>query len=834
MVGAAAHDREKRDFSAWRLMIMRFGSPLFSALLTGCLLTAAAAATPSLHLDVSRSNGQWSLLRDGQPQPILRSGAAARVNGQWLNSKQYSRHTVTRGHFESPLGAGSEWTVTNTGLAHQPDLVSHLRLYEGQPWLQLEVDVVNSTGATVQVSDLRLIDAPTIDLGGPEPQDRVLSDSFSEDRPALAIYDLGRAPNGVHRATGSQLIYNRASHRSLLLAALTTDKWLTLMHLRTHTGNGASAIASLTADSTGTTEIMKGQSLSEDAPEDQITLQLSLAPHQTMRSEQMLVTAADGFLAPLEQYGHIIRVLHHPRTAPDPMLGWWSWTAYYFGINEQAGLTNAAWLSQHLLSLGFNYFHIDEGYQYARGEYGTPDAPQFPHGVGTFGHAVTRDGLRFGIWTAPFEVSERAWVYQHHPDWLVHNAAGRPIPLGWVNDHKDRLYCLDATNPGAQVYLRATYKKLTRRWNVTYIKLDFMDDTSIEGYYHRPHTTALEAQRIGLQIIRDAVGPNVLLDKDGSTMLNPVGILDCGRISQDTGHTFGASHDAAPGIAARFYMNGNFFTSDPDAFSASGQTIADQGWHNSRTPLSLDEAKVSVALTAVSGGMYEIGDDLPTLGSEPDRLALVTNPDLLAMVRLQQASIPLDLMDYSPEDEQPSIFLLKEDQRQAMLTVFDWTEQTRPHDFSLTSLGLPAGHWTATDILDGNTDIPVTDGHLSLSQPRHSVRMIKLVNEEVAVSAPQVTLDIPSTITTGKGVVLSAPDAAGATPAVRWHWNFGDGTRAWGAKVEHAWTEPGSYTVQLDVTGIDGKTATQQQTVTVGGQIDTRFDPSTNRRYEAH
>jgi hypothetical protein len=250
--------------------------------------------------------------------------------------------------------------------------------------------------------------------------------------------------------------------------------------------------------------------------------------------------------------------------------------------------------------------------------------------------------------------------------------------------------------------------------------------------------------------------------------------------------------------------------------------------------LTLDEAKVSVALAAVAGGMYEIGDDLPTLGAEPDRLALVTNPDLLAMVRLQRASLPLDLMDYVPEDEQPSIFLLKEDQRQAMLTVFNWTEQTRQHDFTLSGLGLPAGHWTATDVLDGNADVPVNDGRISLSQPRHSVRMIKLVNEEVAVSAPQATLDIPATVETGKGVALAAPDAAGATPAVRWHWDFGDGTHAWGAKVEHAWTEPGSYSVRVEVTGIDGKTATQQQTVTVSGHINTRFDPSTTRRYESH
>jgi alpha-galactosidase len=65
-----------------------------------------------------------------------------------------------------------------------------------------------------------------------------------------------------------------------------------------------------------------------------------------------------------------------------------------------------------------------------------------------------------------------------------------------------------------------------------------MDHSSIEGYRYRPNTMATEAQRIGLTIIREAVGNDVLLDKDGSTMLNPVGYIDEGRISRDTGHSF--------------------------------------------------------------------------------------------------------------------------------------------------------------------------------------------------------------------------------------------------------------------------------------------------------
>ena len=62
-------------------------------------------------------------------------------------------------------------------------------------------------------------------------------------------------------------------------------------------------------------------------------------------------------------------------------------------------------------------------------------------------------------------MTSRAWIYEHHKDWLVHNAKGDPVPLGDVWDQKtDVLYALDTTHPGAQEYLRETYKTLTREW----------------------------------------------------------------------------------------------------------------------------------------------------------------------------------------------------------------------------------------------------------------------------------------------------------------------------------------------------------------------------------
>ena len=60
---------------------------------------------------------------------------------------------------------------------------------------------------------------------------------------------------------GSQLIYNRRGGQSLFFGALTSERLLTIFHLR-EKGTGAKAvILSYEVDATGTTEILKGESL---------------------------------------------------------------------------------------------------------------------------------------------------------------------------------------------------------------------------------------------------------------------------------------------------------------------------------------------------------------------------------------------------------------------------------------------------------------------------------------------------------------------------------------------------------------------------------------------
>jgi hypothetical protein len=796
-----------------------------------------------LSVSVSAHGGFYEIRAQGSKRPVLQARVAAKIDGRWVESSDYPEFKTSQSAFSDALGSGQQLTTTFTGLAGKPSLVCVLHLYDALPFGDVEVRVQNSTTKPVSVQAIRSVDAigsPRLDLGAEESAERVLSDSFSEDRPNVHIYDLGKAPvwlgynefgktnSDVHFAVGSQLVYNRQSHQSFFLGALSSRLWLTVLRLGvSRSASGEIHTASYTVDSTGTTECQKHELLKSAPPEDQIELSLPVSPGKELASERILFAAGTDYHAQLEAYGDAVRHLNHARVASKAPMGWRTWTTYYSGTTHGLALTNAQWLAEHLKKLGYHWILVDDAYQYAYGEYTTLDATLFPEGMRPFAHQLCDLGLTLGVWTAPFEVAPRAWVYEHHKDWLVHNAAGKPIQV--AKHVNEPLYALDTTHPGAQEYLRQTYHTLVREWGVRYIDLDFMDDTAIEGYYYRPHTTALEAERIGLEVIRKAAGEDVLFEKDGSPMLNPVGLVDVGRTSLDTAHTYEINKEAGIGIAARYYMHRNFFVTQPDGFNISRQPQPGE----SKPPLTLDEAETSIVLAALSGGTYWMDDDLTRLGTEPDRLALAENAGLLQMVKLSRAAVPIDLMSYADEDQQPSIFLLHEDRRQTMLAVFNWTDAPRSHSLHLSDLQLSVeGTYSAADVLHPHKTVAIGGDVLELKDmPPHSVRLIMLADTSIPPSPPSLAVKIPSSAEAGKPVGLSASCEAHGVPALAYHWDYGDGTSAEGAEVTHSYTRAGSYSVQVSAEGVDGLAARKTATIVVSGVIPTAFDFQRPRRY---
>ena len=58
--------------------------------------------------------------------------------------------------------------------------------------------------------------------------------------------------------------------------------------------------------------------------------------------------------AQLEQYGRAVGLLHKARVSAATPIGWWSWTAYYFGVNQGTLRRTPDWLCREPQAVGLH------------------------------------------------------------------------------------------------------------------------------------------------------------------------------------------------------------------------------------------------------------------------------------------------------------------------------------------------------------------------------------------------------------------------------------------------------------------------------------------------
>ena len=204
-----------------------------------CSAAHASDAGKSLIVSIDPKGCGYTVSAPAVTGAVLKAQPAVKVDGKWIHGRDYPSCKVEHSQVNGELGAADEWSVSYSGIKDAPELSLRVRNYTTRPFGELQLTGHNTSALTFHIESFRLIDADgneVIHLGGSPSSDRVLSDSFSEDRPGMQLHDLSDATNGIHRAVGVQLIYNQQSRQSWFIGALTSDKFLSV--LRLHIANG--------------------------------------------------------------------------------------------------------------------------------------------------------------------------------------------------------------------------------------------------------------------------------------------------------------------------------------------------------------------------------------------------------------------------------------------------------------------------------------------------------------------------------------------------------------------------------------------------------------------
>lgn len=270
--------------------------------------------------------------------------------------------------------------------------------------------------------------------------------------------------------------------------------------------------------------------------------------------EQVSVDTLQGTLEAVGDRLGIARV----RSIPP---GWSSWSYYFKHVTEQDVLENVE--AARRLELPVEIVQLDDGYETeigdwleVRAEFGSLES---------LAHGVRERGMQAGIWVPPFMVSPSSSLAKRHPDWLVPD-----LDAGEHWGHVMRI--LDAGNPGAADYLSTVFRTLAG-WGYSLFKLDFLYAAAIPG---------LDLYRQGMQLIRDAVGPEAILLIGGAPLLPSIGLCDVMRIGPDV-----LPEVADPQLDVentvritnlRGWMNGRLWLNDPDCLVVRPEIKRREEW----------------------------------------------------------------------------------------------------------------------------------------------------------------------------------------------------------------------------------------------------------------
>ena len=201
---------------------------------------------------------------------------------------------------------------------------------------------------------------------------------------------------------------------------------------------------------------------------------------------------------------------------------WCSWYSLYKWINEHV-IANAL---HSLGDLPFDVFQIDDGWQITHGDW--EPTKKFPSGMEEMAKQITATGRTAGLWLAPFMVTRLSSIFRDHPDWLLKDEDGRPVPVGLTWEGVP--YALDTSHPEVLEWLVKLIRKV-RDWGYSYLKLDFLYAGAIPGkrYQNIPRETAY---RNALQVMREAAGDAYILACVAPVMPS-LGLCDGIRIGPD-------------------------------------------------------------------------------------------------------------------------------------------------------------------------------------------------------------------------------------------------------------------------------------------------------------
>ncbi len=392
---------------------------------------------------------------------------------------------------------------------------------------------------------------------------------------------------------------------------------------------------------------------------------------------------------------------NHPRMYwPEIPVGWCSY--YCLRPMTADGLVeNAEAMARRIPEL--KMIQIDAGYNDPQKGWLAPN-PKMGGDMKSTCERIRAHGIEAGGYLSPFMHSANRHIPLEHPDWLIQDEDGFPTHKVGRKEY----LILDGTNPEARDYLVSVVKHFHDEWGIRYFKLDFIAYGAFQsGVRYNRKQTGIEAYRLTMKAICDAVGGDSFILACNAPMWPAIGLCHGNRVTNDIHRDWKHIHKNAEELFWRNWMNDTLWFNDPDVIELEKQDLQSRGPDGEiiikSSDMTDDEIEFHKAFAAACGGMMLSGDLIDGLSEK----------NLKVMKKLLPPSgVAAKFDDYTFKVGRT------EKDGKLMLELFNWGEENQSLDVPLNGRYQVQDFWTDEPIGEFEGSVPVKD------MPPHSGRVL--------------------------------------------------------------------------------------------------------------
>lgn len=290
--------------------------------------------------------------------------------------------------------------------------------------------------------------------------------------------------------------------------------------------------------------------------------------------------------------------------------GYTTWYNYYTGVTEKIVERDLNAISE--LDTKVDIFQIDDGYERTVGDWLEPDEKKFPKGMKVIADNIHRNGMKAGLWLAPFAVTPKSHIYKRHKDWLVRDKNGK---AHFASHNWGGFYALDIYNNEVRAYIRKVFDTVLNKWGYDMVKLDFLYACCIIPIHNKSRG---QIMCDAMDFLRECCGDKIILGC-GVPLAPAFGKVDFCRIGADVGLNWKNSAFAREDVSVqhtlmntvfRRHLDGRAFLNDPDVFLLRDNNI--------KMPLS--QRKIIARVNSLCGNLLFVSDDVSRYTEEQKKM----------------------------------------------------------------------------------------------------------------------------------------------------------------------------------------------------------------------